>query len=69
MSKEMESWIEGNFQRVAYSMPGSSISVRYIPKNEDVKSWPPRREFSLRRVLITASVSSILIALLAFSVG
>lgn len=69
MSKEMESWIEENFQRVEHSMPGSSISVRYIAKNEDVTPWPTRREFSLQRVLVTASVSSILIALVAFSVG
>lgn len=69
MSKELESWIEGNFQRVEHSMPGSSIGVEYIPKKKRVTPWPTRREFSLQRVLVTASVSSILIALVAFSVG
>jgi hypothetical protein len=69
MSKEMESWIEGNFQRVEHSMPGSSISVEYIPKKKRVTPWPTRREFSLRRVLLTSTLSSILIVLMALSVG
>jgi len=68
MSKEMESWIEGNFQRVEHSMPGSSIGVEYIPKKKDVTPWPNHREFSLRRVLLTSTLSSILIVLMALSI-
>ena len=37
--QDFEDWIEKNFDREQQSMPGSSISVRYVPKHAVTPPW------------------------------
>lgn len=63
--QSLEDWIEENFERQPKSMPGSCISVDYVPKRDGIPPWPPRSRvrFNMRALAMSGSVFAISLVL------